>query len=87
MSVVEGNNSSLVLSARHLCGTLTFPINNHVKNFTIESDVIMESGLLETWEAVSSQKSLTETNASSPRLPGNSGGDNKSSKTWWVYEG
>lgn len=81
MAWVEGNDSSLFLSARHLCGTLTFPINNHVKNFTIESDVIMESGLPEAWEAVSSQESLIETNASSPRFSGNSSGDDKTSKT------
>ena len=81
MAWVEGNDSSLFLSARHLCGTLTFPINNHVKNFTIESDVIMESGLPEAWEAVSSQESLIETNVSSPRFSGNSSGDDKASKT------
>ena len=85
MVAAEGNHSSLVLSARHLCGTLT--INNHVKNFTIESDVIMESGLPETWEAVSSLEILTETNASSPRFSGNSSGDDKASKTWFVCEG
>lgn len=49
-------------------------------------DMIMESGFPETWETISSQKSLIRANPILPELLVTVMGTFVASKTWWVCE-